>query len=113
MNDEDIDLSRYKDIQVLLNNIIKPFNFESYAIDNFDKDAISESIPYGDPYCLIIDGCVFILENEGSDFKTEDVRHLLESFNWSKERIINAIEEGYEITPDVWDVMCYLPIVYK
>lgn len=107
-NDNEIDSSLLTDFQ----NIIEPFDFEEYAIDNFDGDAISESIPYGDPYCLIIDGCVFMIEKGGDKFSVEDVRDLLQSYNWSKERIENSINDGFEVTSDVWNAMCDLPIVY-
>lgn len=112
VNKEEIDYSLPVELYDLLQNIIKPFDFEQYAIDNFDGDAISESIPYGDPYCLIIDNCVFMIEKDGDKFTEEDVRELLESYNWSKERIDSSIEEGYEITSDVYDAMCNLPVIY-
>lgn len=112
LNEDEIDYSLLKNVHDILQNIIKPFDFESYAIDNFDGDAISESIPYGDPYCLIIDDCVFMIEKDGDKFNEEDVRDLLASYNWSEDRIDNAIKEGYEVTSDVYDAMCDLPIIY-
>lgn len=113
LNDEEVDSSILEDLSNLFNSIIKPFDFESYAIENFDGDAISESIPYGDPCCLIIDDRVFMIGEDVANFTEENVRNILELYNWPKERIDNAINKGYEITPDVWDAMCDLPVIYK
>lgn len=113
MNEKAIDNCLFNDLDRIFDSIIKPFDFEKYAIEHFDYDAVSESIPYGDPYCLIISGCVFMIENGGDDYTEDDVRRLLKSYNWSKEEIDNAITEGYEFTPDVWETMNDLPVVYE
>lgn len=115
LNDEEFDVSLFNEINKLLDNIIVPLNFEHYAINNFDYDAVGESVPYGDPYCLIADGCVFMIEEGGQNFTKEDVIELLKSYNWSEERIDSIIDEddGYEITSDVWNSICDLPIVYS
>ena len=101
IDNEEIDYSLLKNIHDILQNVIKPFDFERYAIDNFDGDAVAESIPYGDPHCLIVDDCVFMIEKGGNKFREEDVRNLLKSHNWADERIDNAINEGYEIISDL------------
>ena len=95
-----------------LMNIISSFDFEKFAIDLFDDNAIAESIPYGDPYCLLIDGCIFMILKDGNIYGESDVRKLLKGHGWPDIRISKAIENGYEISSDVWDAMADLPIVY-
>jgi hypothetical protein len=95
-----------------LNSIITPFNFEQYAIESFDPDAIAEAVPFGHPHCLIIDNCTFIVENEEESIDVQKVRSILKEHNWTDKRINKAIEQGYEYTSDVFDALCDLPLVY-
>ncbi|MDY4628942.1 MAG: hypothetical protein SO440_08565 [Prevotella sp.] len=114
--DEEINRNNVeKPIQViieLLELVLKPFNFEQYAIDSFDYDVIAESIPYGNPFCLIIDGCVFMIEDDADSYDEQKINDFLKQNNWPEERINNAIKAGYEITEDVYDIVSDLPIVY-
>ncbi|MCF0210710.1 MAG: hypothetical protein HUK18_05305 [Bacteroidales bacterium] len=113
VNEEEIEYSLLKELHAVFDDIIKPFDFEEYALENFNGDAISESIPYGDPYCLLISNCAFMIEEGGADFQEEDVRNLLKSYNWTEEKIEDSIRQGYDITSDVYDVMCDLPVIYQ
>lgn len=108
-SDED---SNFKKLIDNLNSIIIPFNFEQYAIESFDPDAIAEAVPYGKPHCLIIDNCTFIVEDEDETIDERKVKSILKEHNWTDNRIDRAIEEGYEYTPNVFDSLCELPIVY-
>lgn len=115
-NDEEINISD-KDTHIIkalnhLDSILKPFDFQNYAIDSFDADCIAEAVPYGDPHCLIIDGCVFMIEEDVNNFDEDKIRNFLKEYNWSQERIDMAIKEGYEITSDVWGELSFLNIVY-
>ena len=112
LNGEEFDFSPYEELYVLINNIIEPFDFAEYAIFNFDWDAQGESIPYGDPYCLIADGCIFMVEEGGETFTDQDVREFLKNYNWSNERIDKVIKDGYELTGDVWECLDNVPIIF-
>lgn len=111
-NEEEFDFSTYEELYALLNNIIEPFDFEEYAIDNFDWDVQAESIPYGYPYCLIADGCTFMIAKGGETFTEQDVRELLKNYHWSDERIDKVIREGYELTDDVCKCLDRIPIIF-
>ena len=114
-NNEEIDNNVEKSMEAvleLLELVIKPFNFEQYAIDSFDYDVISESIPYGNPNCLIIYDCVFMIEKDADSYDEQKVHEFLKQNNWSEERINNAINAEYEITDDVYNTVSELPIVY-
>ena len=104
--------SNLKSIIDSLNSIIRPFDFEEYAIESFDPDAITENIPYGHPHCLIIDNCRFIIENDEDSIDDQKVKSILKEHNWTDKRIDKAIEQGYKYTSDVFDALCDLPIVY-
>ena len=112
LNGEEFDFSPYEELYVLINNIIEPFDFAKYAISNFEWDALVESIPYGDPYCLIADGCIFMVEEGGENFTDQDVREFLKYYNWSNERIDKVIKDGYELTDDVWECLENVPIIF-
>ena len=96
-----------------LESVIKPFDFEQYALDCFSGDCIGEAVPYGDPFCLTIDGCVFIIEKyDEKTFCENDIYELLHKYLWSDEKISQAIAEGYEISSDVYNRLCGIPLRY-
>lgn len=115
-NDDKIDDNNVeksmKAVLELLEMVLKPFNFEQYAIDSFDSDVIAESIPYGNPYYLIIEGRVFLIEQDTDTYDEQKIRDFLKKNNWSEERINNAIKAGYVLTGDVYETVSDLPIVY-
>ncbi len=103
----------YLQLFKLVEQIASPFDFEEYAIDEFDGDVFAEFVPYGDPFCLITDGCTFIIEdNDISDFKEEDVKTVLREHMWDQNRIEKAMSTGYELDEDVYDRLCKLDIKY-
>lgn len=119
-NDEEIEPISNSTIKEIINkvkSIITPFNFEQYAIDSFCGDVIAESIPYGDPYCLVIDNSVFMIEEDDdlydSMYDEQKIRNFLAGYNWSDKRINKALSSGYEIVSDVYNVVCNLPITYN
>ena len=96
-----------------LESVIKPFDFEQYALDCFSGDCIGEAVPYGDPFCLTIDGCVFIIEKyDEKTFCENDIYELLHKYLWPDEKISQAIAEGYEISSDVYNRLCGIPLRY-
>lgn len=95
-----------------LDLLVSPFDFEEFALDSFDGDAISESIPYGDPYCLKIANCVFMIEEDGDQYDEKMVRDFLREYGWSDEKIESAMIDGFELIDDVWDEVSSLPVKY-
>lgn len=71
-----------------LNAIIVPFDFEGYALESFDYDAVAEAIPYGNPHCLCIGNCVFMIEEDVNEFDDCKIRTFLKEKGWSKRKKI-------------------------